>query len=103
MTTVRRLALLCLLALAGCARKLPGPAECRAFALQSLGIPPDVPANLLEQRPRLAAQAEERTFACLTKPWDYELLNCLGSGRNQHVCLTGFEQRRLLPGAGVQH
>jgi hypothetical protein len=92
---VRRLALLCLLALAGCARKLPGPEECRAFALQSLGIRPDVPAVMLEQRPRLASQADELTHTCLTKPWDYELMSCLSAGGGQ-FCMARFEQRRLL-------
>jgi len=100
---VRRLALLCLLALAGCARKLPGPDECRAFALQSLGIRPDVPAAVLEQRPRLATQADELTHTCLTKPWDYELLSCLRGGGGGQFCMARFEQRRLLSGTGIEH
>jgi hypothetical protein len=83
-----------LLALAGCARKLPGPAECRAFALQSLGVRPDVPAAMLERRPELAERVEHVAFECLTKPWDYELVECLRGGNSQRLCAARFEQRR---------
>jgi hypothetical protein len=78
----------------GCARKLPGPAECRAFALASIGVAQDVPASLLAQNPRLAAQADEVTRRCLTTPWDYQLLNCLGTGGSSRICLSSFEARR---------
>jgi hypothetical protein len=98
---MRQLALLFVLALAGCARKLPGPAECRAFALASLRLPPEVPDDVLAQNPRLHARAEELTSTCLTTPWDYALLDCLQSGRSELVCAAGFKQRRSL-GAGVQ-
>jgi hypothetical protein len=79
----------------GCARKLPGPAECRAFALASLEIEPGTPASLLAAEPQLAARAEELTNRCLTTPWDYPLLNCLGAGGSSRVCLSRFEARRL--------
>ena len=92
---------LLLLALLGCARKLPGPAECRAFAL-TLGVPPETPSALLEQRPALARRAEELTHTCLTKPWDYELLGCLQQGQSQYLCMSRFEQRRLLPRGSVE-
>jgi hypothetical protein len=79
----------------GCARKLPGPAECRAVALASLGIEPGTPASTLAEHVRLSAQAEELTQRCLTTPWDYQLLNCLGNGGSSRLCLSRFEQRRL--------
>jgi hypothetical protein len=44
---------------------------------------------------RLTAQAEELTQRCLTTPWDYQLLNCLGTGASSRLCLTRFEARRL--------
>jgi hypothetical protein len=79
----------------GCARKLPGPAECRAVALASLGVEQDTPASVLARSARLAAQAEEITQRCLTTPWDYQLLNCLGTGGSSRLCLSRFEARRL--------
>ncbi|HEX2875363.1 MAG TPA: hypothetical protein VHP33_29125 [Polyangiaceae bacterium] len=92
------LPLLFLLA-SGCARKLPGPAECRAFALASIGVEQDTPASLLQARaPRLAAEADAVTQRCLATPWDYQLLNCLGSGGSSRVCLSRFETRRLASG-----
>jgi len=94
--------LLVLLALSGCARRLPGPDECRAFALESLGIDSRTPASLLERNPPLAKRAEERTQTCLTKPWDYQLLGCLRQGGSQERCLMGFEQRRALRPANVE-
>ena len=82
--------------LPGCARKLPGPQECRAFALGALGLDPEIPATILARDPRLAARAEDLTQTCLTKPWDYQLLGCLQHGGGQQRCLMGFEQRRAL-------
>ena len=94
----RYLPLLFLLA-SGCARKLPGPAECRAFALASVGVEQDTPANLLQAvRPRLAAEADAVTQRCLATPWDYQLLNCFGSGGSSRICLSRFEARRLATG-----
>ena len=87
------LPLLFLLA-SGCARKLPGPAECRAVALASIGVDPSTPASLLAQDRRLEARAEDITRRCLTTPWDYQLLNCLGTGGSSRVCLSSFEARR---------
>jgi hypothetical protein len=78
----------------GCARRLPGPLECRAFALGSLGVEQDTPAAVLSREPRLSAKAEELTRECLTTPWDYQLLNCLGTGRSSRACLGRFEARR---------
>jgi hypothetical protein len=89
------LGFLCALLVSGCARRLPGPAECRAFALASLQIEPGTPASLLASEPALATRAEELTNRCLTTPWDYQLLNCLGTGGSSRVCLSRFEARRL--------
>jgi hypothetical protein len=86
------------LCLAGCTRRLPGPAECRAFALATVGVEQDTQASALAREPRLAARAEEVTQRCLTTPWDYKLLNCLSAGGSSRVCLGHFEARR----AGAQ-
>jgi hypothetical protein len=91
-----------LLCLPGCARKNPGPEECRAFALASIGAPPGTPASLLESRPELAARAEEVTRECLTKPWDYQVLGCLQSGGSSRVCLSRFEQRRASGATNIE-
>jgi len=85
---------LVLLLASGCARQLPGPAECRAFALASIGVEQDTPASALAGQPRLAARAEDITRRCLTTPWDNQLLNCLGTGGSSRVCLARFEARR---------
>ena len=83
----------------GCTRQLPGPAECRAFALLTVGVEPGTPASALSRVPKLAAQAEEVTQRCLTTPWDYQLLNCLGAGGSRRVCLSHFQARRAgVPG-----
>lgn len=82
------------LCLAGCARRLPGPIECRAVALASVGVDPNAPAVLLRNDPRLEARAEEVTRQCLTTPWDYPLLRCLEGGGSSRLCLSRFEARR---------
>jgi hypothetical protein len=85
--------LFCVLTL-GCQRKLPGPEECRAFALASLGIEPETPAVALSRQLTLTARADELTRQCLTTPWDYQLLDCLGRSRSSRACLMSFEARR---------
>jgi hypothetical protein len=87
--------LFCALIGSGCARRLPGPDECRAFALASVGFQPGTPAAIVEQRPVLSARAEELTRQCLTTPWDYQLLECLQvtGGR---ACLAAFHRRQAL-------
>jgi hypothetical protein len=82
------------LLLGSCARKLPGPLECRAVALVSVGLDPSTPAPLLARNPRLAARTEEVTRQCLTTPWDYQLLRCLETGSSSRICLSRFEARR---------
>ena len=84
--------LFCALALSGCQRKLPGPTECRNFALVSVGFEPGTPMATVIRRPKLAAKAEEITRQCLTTPWDYQLLQCLQitGGRS---CFISFERR----------
>jgi hypothetical protein len=79
---------------------VPGPVECRAFAMAVIGLPAQTPASLLSQRPDLARRAEELTHTCLTEPWDYELLGCLTSGGSQYACMTSFKQRRLTGSSG---
>lgn len=86
---------LLLLCLTGCARKLPGPDECRAFALAELGVRPGVTAVVLEVEPRLALRAEDLTRECLTVPYDYELLDCLGKGGSKRLCSRDFEARHI--------
>lgn len=81
------------LLLGGCTRRLPGPAECRAFALASLGVEPNTPASTLAPHPRISQRAEELTRECLTTPWDYQLLNCLQNGGSTRVCMVGFRAR----------
>jgi hypothetical protein len=83
-----------LLLVGGCARKLPGPAECRAFALESVGVEAGTPASVLAYHPELEARAEEVTRKCLTTPWDYQLLDCLNNGNGTRLCLIGFQARR---------
>src|SRR5690349_4241838 len=85
--------LFCVFAL-GCQRKLPGPQECRAFALASLGIEPETPAVALSRQLELTARSEELTRRCLTTPWDYQLLSCLTQSRSSRACLMSFEARR---------
>ncbi len=81
--------------LAGCQRRLPGPEECRSFALASVGVEPGTPATQLSRQPQLTARTEELTRQCLTTPWDYKLLNCLANGGSSRLCLVSFEARRL--------
>jgi hypothetical protein len=78
----------------GCARRLPGPDECRAFALASQGIEPSTPASALVRARQLNARVEELTRQCLTTPWDYQFLNCLQNGGSQRLCKRGFDARR---------
>jgi hypothetical protein len=87
--------LFCALALVGCARKLPGPNECRAFALASVGFEPGTPNAIVERRPALAAKADEVTRQCLTTPWDYQLLQCL-QVTGSRACLVSFQRRLAL-------
>ena len=82
------------LLLSSCARRLPGPTECRAFALGSLGVDPRTPASTLSYHPGLDERAEELTRQCLTTPWDYQLLTCLQNGGSNRYCLARFEARR---------
>jgi hypothetical protein len=84
---------LCLVA--SCARKLPGPDECRAFALASVGVKPGTPASALDAVPMLAEKAEEITRQCLTTPYDYELMNCLIQGGGQKLCARAFQARHV--------
>ena len=90
------------LALTGCGRKLPGPEECRAFALAAVGVQPGTPATALPRLPGVRARAEELTRQCLATPFDYPLLDCLQGGFGQQLCLARFQQRRALGSADVE-
>jgi hypothetical protein len=91
-----------LLSLSGCARKLPGPEECRAFALAAVGVEPGTPAHALPRYAGLSARAEELTRQCLSTPWDYPLLTCLQGSTSERVCLARFEQRRALGSRDIE-
>lgn len=82
-----------LLCLASCQRRLPGPSECRAFALEQIGVRSGTPAVRLEVEPRLALRAEDLTRECLTTPYDYELMSCLRQGGGKRLCARAFEAR----------
>jgi hypothetical protein len=86
-----------LLVLTGCARRLPGPLECRSFALASIGIDPRLPQSAVERDVRLAERIDDVTRECLTTPWDYQLMNCIANSRNSRACFTSFEVRRRQP------
>lgn len=77
----------------GCARKLPGPDECRAFALATQGVEQGTPASALARHRQVNERVEELTRQCLTTPWDYQLLNCLQNGGSQRLCTRSFEAR----------
>jgi hypothetical protein len=88
--------LFCALALVGCSRRLPGPTECRNFALATVGFEPDTPSSIVERRPSLAARADEVTRQCLTTPWDYQLLQCLEASGGRS-CFVSFQRRLAAP------
>lgn len=83
-----------LLLTSGCARRLPGPDECRAFALATQGVEQGTPASALARHPQIDERVEELTRQCLTTPWDYKLLNCLQTGGSRRLCMASFNARR---------
>jgi hypothetical protein len=84
-------AALCALALAACARKAPGPAECRSFALAVAGVRT---SRDLERSARLRSEADELTRQCLT-PYDREMLRCVEETGRFRACRVRFELRRV--------
>jgi len=88
---IRRLLLaLSALALAGCARRAPGPEECRIFAHQVVGVPLDAPLGASPVRERI----DELTRQCLVTPFDRELLRCVELGAPLRACTLEFGLRR---------
>lgn len=67
----------------GCARELPGPAECRDFAFRALGVDRGSRPSPEEQ-----AGLARVVRQCLTVPYDARLLRCAAetSGTSNH-CL----------------
>lgn len=80
---------LSLLLLFACERKAPGPEECRAFALEVSGVRQ---ADVLAI-PNLRAHVDEVTRACLTVPYDRELIQCAATPHRLRICTLEFEER----------
>ena len=79
----------------GCVpRKAPGPFECRAFALSTLGLAQNLSTEELRLRPDIARQVDELTGTCLTTPYDYPLLQCVELTHSRRSCLHGFQLRQ---------
>ena len=81
----------CVLTLAACARKAPGPAECRSFALAVAGVRT---SRDLERSARLRSEADELTRQCLVTPYDREMLRCVEETGRFRACRVRFELRR---------
>jgi len=79
-----------LIAVAGCARKAPGPDECRGMALGAVGMTEEQ----LRRFPELQQAAAELTNDCLTMPFDRKLIDCVSSGRDYRVCFLEFQLRQ---------
>jgi hypothetical protein len=87
----RSLAVLTLsLATTACARKAPGPEECRRFAHRTSGVSP----LELARAPQLRERVDELIRQCLTTPYDRELLGCVEQTGRLRACTLDFEQRR---------
>ncbi|HET9955060.1 MAG TPA: hypothetical protein VFQ61_11175 [Polyangiaceae bacterium] len=74
----------------GCARRAPGPDECRAFAARVVGIRQSSDLELRSARERYLLLTRE----CLTTPFDREFLQCTELGRGFRACHVQFEMRR---------
>ena len=79
----------------GCERKAPGPEECARFAAilvrsQAAGFGIVGPVG-----PSMLAQVDSVTQACLTEPYDRELLGCVLN--NGPLCLEDFRRRKGRP------
>jgi hypothetical protein len=75
---------------AACARKAPGPLECRQFALIASGA--RTFADL--QNPKVAEIVDRLTVECLVTPYDRELLRCTEETGRVRACSLEFEHRR---------
>ena len=56
-----------------CPRKAPGPDECHALSLSMLGVDERIAAKI----PSIERAAGSLTIACLTIPFDRELVSCM--------------------------
>ena len=84
--------LVCLVGLAGCARRAPGPEECHELALAWVLGPR---ARAMQSFGRAADEAIlDRTTECLTTPYDRELVQCVTTGAPARRCFGAFESRR---------
>jgi hypothetical protein len=77
-------------ALPGCERKAPGPAECLAFAYHVHGVTNGQDVRLA----RVRADVDELTRECLVTPYDREYLRCILESGRVRWCQAAFAQRR---------
>ena len=79
----------------GCARKAPGPEECRSFALSAFGLRDEQDlTGALRRGLGLRDQVDELTRECLVLPYDRTLLRCSEETGRLRACRTAFELRR---------
>jgi hypothetical protein len=82
--------LLLAVALAGCARKAPGPRECQEFAIAVSGV-----RTLGELSvPAVRETVNSLTVECLVTPYDRALLRCVEESGRLRACKLEFERRR---------
>lgn len=75
---------------AGCHRRAPGPAECRALALTAAGMKRREDARSHEQLEQLDALTRE----CLLTPYDRTFVRCMEESRHYPACRRDFTRRR---------
>ena len=96
MKRARILTCVSLLLCAACERKLPGPDECRTFALETVRsrLPsPHVPMDVLQE------EVETLTQECLTLPYDRRTLHCAKVTGQPRACVREMQRRRALKAA----
>jgi hypothetical protein len=78
-----------------CARKAPGPTECRAFALTMFALRSEDDLGGASRRElAIRDQVDELTRECLTLPYDRGYLRCLEETGRTVSCRRAFERRR---------
>jgi hypothetical protein len=82
--------LVALVALSGCERKAPGPAECLAFAYHIHGVTNGQDVRLA----RVRAEVDELTRECLVTPYDREYLRCILESGRVRWCQAAFALRQ---------
>jgi hypothetical protein len=82
--------LVALVALSGCERKAPGPAECLAFAYHIHGVTNGQDVRLA----RVRADVDELTRECLVTPYDREYLRCILESGRVRWCQAAFALRQ---------